>query len=164
MDEKTAGRPSKFNDTIRDKIIQLAESGKTNEQIAEIIGVHVRTLENWQGKHPQLLWAIRESKQMADELVEASLFSRAVGYTHSEEKAFCSEGVVITHDTQKHYPPDVQAAMFWLKNRQPDKWREKQPGEDDKKITLDGEIKVAKLDIQDRISQIKKDSKPDEQL
>ncbi len=27
--------------------------------------------------------------------------------------------------TVKHYPPDTQAASLWLRNRQPDKWRDK---------------------------------------
>ncbi|MBL7545611.1 MAG: helix-turn-helix domain-containing protein [Bdellovibrionaceae bacterium] len=156
--EPKVGRPSLFNDAIREKIIALAEQGKTNEQIAEIIGVHVRTIENWQGKHKDLMWALREAKLSADELVEASLFSRAVGYTHPEEKSFCYEGVVVTHNTQKHHPPDIQAAMFWLKNRQPDKWREKQPGEDDKKVTLDGSITVTSTDLADRISQFKSEN------
>ena len=26
---------------------------------------------------------------------------------------------------KKHTPPDVVAAIFWLKNRKPDDWREK---------------------------------------
>lgn len=25
----------------------------------------------------------------------------------------------------EHYPPDTTAAIFWLKNRQPAKWRDK---------------------------------------
>jgi hypothetical protein len=130
------GRPSRFNDAIKEKIIDLAEKGKTNEQIADIIGVHVRTIENWQGKHPDLLWAIKEAKQIADDLVEASLFSRAVGYSHPEQKVFQNMGEIITHETIKQYPPDPTAMIFWLKNRQPKRWREKQPGEDDKTITL----------------------------
>ena len=28
-------------------------------------------------------------------------------------------------DVTKHYPPDPTAAIFWLKNRQPDTWRDK---------------------------------------
>jgi len=28
--------------------------------------------------------------------------------------------------TTKHYPPDATSAIFWLKNRQRDKWRDKQ--------------------------------------
>ena len=29
-------------------------------------------------------------------------------------------------EVDKHYAPDATAAIFWLKNRQPDKWRDKQ--------------------------------------
>lgn len=154
-EKNPGGRPSKFNDKIADKIIKLAEEGKTEEQISEIIGVHVNTLRNWKGKHPEFLWAIREAKLTADELVEASLFSRAVGYSHPEVKVFCQDGQIIEHVVQKHYPPEVQAQQFWLKNRRPDEWREKQPGEDDKTITHQGELKVTKIDLDERVKQLK---------
>lgn len=146
MSEKSAlGRPSKFNDAIKEKILSLARAGKTNEQIADIIGVHVRTIENWQGNKPDLMWALKEAKHAADDLVEASLFSRAVGYSHPEEKVFQNEGDIVTHNTVKQYPPDVAAAIFWLKNRQPDKWREKMPGEEEKfNITISLADKLAK--------------------
>lgn len=124
--KKKTGRPTSFNEAVRDKILQLAKDGKTEEQIAEIVGVHVNTLRNWKGKHQDFLWALNESKQVADDLVEASLFMRAVGYQHREEKVFCHEGMIITHETAKQYPPDSTAAIFWLKNRQPDRWRDKQ--------------------------------------
>lgn len=112
-------------------MVQLYAEGKTDKQVAEIVGVCEKTLNNWKGKHPEFLQALRKSKQIADDLVAASLFSRAVGYSHEEEKVFCHEGCIITHDTIKQYPPDVTAAIFWLKNRQPKQWREKQPGEAD---------------------------------
>ena len=32
--------------------------------------------------------------------------------------------IVIT-PTVKHYPPDTQAASLWLRNRQPQLWRDK---------------------------------------
>jgi hypothetical protein len=35
------------------------------------------------------------------------------------------EGEIITTKLTKHYPPDTTAAIFWLKNRQPGKWRDK---------------------------------------
>lgn len=130
------GRPSKFNDAIREKIIQLAKAGKTEQQIAEIIGVHVNTIGNWKGRHQDLLWALNESKQVADELVEASLFSRAVGYSHPEVKVFCDKGEITEHHVQKHYPPDVTAGIFWLKNRKPEEWRDKQDVEHSGKVAL----------------------------
>lgn len=119
------GRPSKFNDAIKEKMLQLFEQGKTNKEVAEIVGVHVRTIENWQAKHPDFLWALKEAKGIADDLIEASLFSRAAGYSHPEEKVFQYEGQIITHETTKHYPPDTGAISLWLKNRRPKEWRER---------------------------------------
>lgn len=120
------GRKSSFNSKIQETILRLLKEGKTEEQVARVIGVSTRTLSNWKGKHVELLHAIRESKLLADELVEASLFRRAVGYSHKEIKFFAHEGVVTDRRVvEKHHPPDTTAAMFWLRNRQPKKWREK---------------------------------------
>ncbi len=120
----TMARPSKFNESIREKILDLYKKRKTDDQVAEIIGVSSRTISNWKGKYPTFLQAIKEMKQIADDLVEASLFSRAAGYSHVEEKIFIVEGKVKRVKTVKHYPPDTTAMTFWLKNRQPEKWRE----------------------------------------
>lgn len=51
---------------------------------------------------------------------------RATGYEHEEEVVFCYQGQIITHKTTKHYAPDVAAIAIWLKNRRPDKWKDKQ--------------------------------------
>lgn len=116
-------RPSKFNTALSEKIVSLYEEGKTDDQVAEIIGVSVRTLFNWKAKHPEFVQSIRESKQAADELVEASLFSRALGYSFEEEKIFCTkDGEIVRAKTIRHIPPDVKAQIFWLMNRQRDQW------------------------------------------
>jgi AcrR family transcriptional regulator len=119
------GPKTKFTKKLGETFVRLAKDGKTLDQIAEVVGVSSRTLTNWMGSNEDLLLAVREARQIADELVEASLFAKAVGYSHPEEKVFCSEGMITTHETQKHYPPDTQAAMFWLRNRQPERWKEK---------------------------------------
>lgn len=123
------GRKSCFNEKVRETILRLLKEGRTEADIAEVVGVSTRTLTNWKGKHQELLLAVREAKLTADELVEASLFQKALGYSHPEEKIFCNEGMIVTHDTTKHYPPDTQAAMFWLRNRQPERWKEKTEGD-----------------------------------
>lgn len=119
------GQKSGFNERFQETFVRLSKDGKTLEQIADVIGVSSRTLQNWMGKHPDLFRAVKEARQVADDLVEAALFSRALGYSHPEEKIFCSEGMICRADTVKHYPPETQAAMFWLRNRQPARWREK---------------------------------------
>lgn len=117
------GRPTKFTDALREKILALYEAGKTDAQVAKIIGVSRRTITNWKGADSEFLLTVKESKSVADDLVEASLFSRATGYSHAEEKIFVYEGHIIRAPTVKHYPPDVTAGIFWLCNRQPDRWK-----------------------------------------
>lgn len=136
------GRKSGFNEKVGETILRLIKEGKTEAEIAEVIGVCTRTLSNWKGKNPELLHAVRESKLVADELVEASLFRRAVGYSHPEEKLFAHEGKVLSKETvTKHYPPDTQAAMFWLRNRQPERWKEKTEGD----VNVNNNFHVEKL-------------------
>ena len=36
------------------------------------------------------------------------------------------QGQVTLTPIIKHYPPDTTAAIFWLKNRKTDQWRDKQ--------------------------------------
>lgn len=50
---------------------------------------------------------------------------RALGYDCHEERFEESEkdGVKTIRIT-KHIPPDTTAGIFWLKNRNPDKWRQ----------------------------------------
>ncbi len=105
-------------------MLALYKKGKTDAQVAEIIGVSVRTIHNWKGKNPSFFHSLKDAKQIADELVEASLFSRATGYSHKAEEIFCAFGRVTRVKTVKQYPPDTTAAIFWLKNRQPARWRE----------------------------------------
>ena len=149
-----AGRPSVFTESLQEKMIALYEKGKTDVQVAEIVGVSEKTINNWKGKHPTFLQSLKEAKQIADDLVEASLFSRAVGYSHQEEKTFQHDGEIISHTVTKHYAPDPVSMIFWLKNRQPGRWR------DDKRIVVEGEVehnvKVSKVDLDTRIKQLKK--------
>lgn len=119
------GRPSNFNDSVAGAIIALFKDGKTESQVSEILGIHINTLKNWKKLNPDFMAAAKEAKNMADELVEAALFTRAIGYAHKDVKIMSYEGVSFEHEYIKQVEPDPNAAQFWLRNRQPDKWREK---------------------------------------
>ena len=106
-------------------MLALYKRGKTDAQVAHIIGVSVRTIHNWKGNFPDFFHALKDAKQVADDLVEASLFAKATGFSHVEEKIFCFEGSIIRAKTRRQYAPDTTAAIFWLKNRQPDRWRDR---------------------------------------
>lgn len=125
-DSPKPGRPSLFTEIVAKKIVELFEEGKTDEKVAEIIGVSSQTIRNWRKGNKEFLWAVNEAKQKADEIVEASLFQRAAGYTHQAEKIhFDKDGGVHRAEYREHYPPDATSMIFWLKNRKPAEWRDR---------------------------------------
>lgn len=124
-DYKKTGRPSKIATIDLNRIKKLVMLGATEEEVADFFGICPATVANYKNEHPEFLEALKEGKAMSDAQVEKSLFQRATGYSHPEEKIFCSEGEIIKEDTVKHYPPDTTACIFWLKNRKPKEWREK---------------------------------------
>ena len=74
---------------------------------------------------------MRAGKDSADEQVAQSLYNRAIGYSHPDVdirvlKDPSGQQYVVQTPIVKHYPPDTQAAVWWLKNRQGAHWREKQ--------------------------------------
>lgn len=106
-----------------------ARDGLTLEQIANNIGVRVSTLHEWKSKKPEILDALKRGKEVADYEVENALFKRAKGYDYIEETTEITtvDGRETKHvkKVKKHVSPDTGAAAFWLKNRRPDKWRDR---------------------------------------
>lgn len=125
---KKTGRPSKYRKEFVEQGAKLTRMGATDAQLADFFKVTLSTLYLWKVQHQEFSEALRRGKDEVDAQVEQSLFRRAMGYTHDSEKLFQSFGKVVRAQTQEHYPPDVTAMIFWLKNRQPEKWREKPDG------------------------------------
>lgn len=151
-DDYVFGRPSLLNDQIKHVMLKLYEEGKTDRQIAEIIGVSPRTLDYWKKSDENFLQTISDIKDLPDKFIEATLFQKALGYSHKEEKVFCSEGQIVTYETTKQYPPDSASMIFWLKNRQPDRWRERQESEKD---VVNVTVNVEQKELEDRIKLLK---------
>ena len=94
-------------------------------ELAEFFEISVSTLKRWCKKYPSFGEAINKGKEESDFNVVKSLYSRAVGYSHPEEKVFMHDGEPVIVNTTKHYPPDTVACLAWLNNRQRDTWRNK---------------------------------------
>lgn len=127
--KKKAGRPSKFGTVDKSQVEKLARAGWTDSQMAEFFGVAESTWHKWKLDEPAFSESLKDWKAEADHKVERSLFERATGYQHPEEKIFQHNGEIIRAETVKQYPPDTTAGIFWLKNRKPDEWRDKQDHE-----------------------------------
>jgi hypothetical protein len=95
--------------------------------LAEKFKVSESTLNLWKLKHKEFSEALKAGKEEFDtKNVEKALRDRALGYSHPDVHISNYQGEITVTDIQKHYPPDTTACIFWLKNRQPDKWRDKQ--------------------------------------
>lgn len=105
------------------KIEGWARDGLTEEQIAEKMGVSRKTLFNWKKQHLPILHALKKGKEVIDRQVENALLKRALGYQYDE---ITKEGGEITKVVTKEVQPDTTAQIFWLKNRKPTEWRDKQ--------------------------------------
>lgn len=105
--------------------------GATDKDLALVFEVSLSTIEAWKRDKVEFLNALKRGKAHADAEVASKLFHRATGYEHPEDDirtVSMGDGagseIVIT-PTVKRYPPDTTAAIFWLKNRRPDLWRDK---------------------------------------
>jgi transcriptional regulator with XRE-family HTH domain len=127
------GRKTLYNKEIPDQVKKWCNEGLTEKQIAKKIGISVTSFEEWKNKYPELVLSLKEGKKKPDEEVENSLYKRAIGYDYEEITTVVKNtGVNQTteiHKTKKQITPDVTAQIFWLKNRMPEKWRDKQTTE-----------------------------------
>lgn len=120
-----AGRPSKYKDLDLTQVKAVAEKGWTDIEMAKFFEVAESTWYKWKLDYPQFSEVLKEWKAIADENVVRSLYERATGYAHSDTHISNYQGDITETPIVKHYPPDATSAIFWLKNRQPDKWRDK---------------------------------------
>lgn len=131
------GRPSKYLPSMARQARILCLAGWTDEKMAALFDVAVSTLNLWKKEFPEFSEALK-AKDVADAHVEASLYERACGYSHPDVHVSNYQGAVTLTPITKHYPPDPVSMIFWLKNRQPERWRDKagdkEPG--DKADTL----------------------------
>lgn len=117
------GRPTKYKPEFDDMAYKLALLGLVDEQMADVFDICVATLNNWKREHPSFLSSIKKGKAPADAEVAMSLNKRALGYEYDEITDDEKNGRKIV---RKHVPADPTSVIFWLKNRQPKVWRDKQ--------------------------------------
>jgi hypothetical protein len=118
-----AGRPSPYKPDFARIAERLCRNGATDIEVADILGISVRTFYRWCLLHDEFTAAVRTGKDAADDRVERALYQRAVGYDYTAEKIVTPKGggPVVMFYTM-HVPADVRAAMHWLAIRRPTPW------------------------------------------
>lgn len=133
------GRDSDYDPSMNDQARKLALLGQTDEEIAEFFGVHVSTYYRWKADNSAFREAVNAGKIAADANVADSFYKRATG-EHVEIEKVVKNQQTGEHSVLKimtYIPGDSSAALNWLKNRQPGKWR------DMKAVELSGTVRLS---------------------
>lgn len=114
-----------------EKARSFAACGATNEQIAAALGVSKGTLFNARKRDKALDDAIETGKDQADLAVVAALYRKAIGYE------------TVANGKKVWMAGDTTAMIFWLKNRRPKEWRDRQ--QIDGNLTLSGKLSLVEF-------------------
>lgn len=132
-------RPSTYKAEYVEQVYKLALLGLKDAEMASFFSVKEQTLNNWKIAHPEFFESLKKGRVNADGEVVRSLYNRAIGsvikvqqaiklknvyYDDNGKKKSEKEHVEIVEIIQE-VPPDTTACIYWLKNRRPDKWRDK---------------------------------------
>ena len=115
-----------------------ARDGLSLAQIAHNVGVADSTFRRWKEENEALSAAIKRGNAPVDLEVENAMLKSALGHKETVRKAIkvktekqkVGEGKIVEEhieyvDEEVYIPPQVIAQIFWLKNRRPDKWKDK---------------------------------------
>ena len=100
-----------------------AKDGLTQQQIAENLGIGLTTLKDYMKKSSSISTAIKKGKEVTDYQVENALFKSAIN-------------------------GNVTAMIFWLKNRRPDKWRDRRESAEIDLMQREMELKERKFELE----------------
>ena len=142
--EKRINGNAKYAEWLTDdgllRVEGWARDGLIDSQIAHNMGISYSTFKDWLNRFPALSASLKRGKAPVDLEVENALLKRALGYEYEEVTTeiedvptgkYNSEGKPIVKQkkhirkTTKMVVPDTTAQIFWLKNRRPDRWRDK---------------------------------------
>lgn len=122
-------RPSKYETHVAPRLEEIKDwcrNGATDEEIAKRLGISIASFYNFKNQFLEFLEALKETKEIVDAQVENALLKRALGYEYKEVTKKVVDGELkVTKVITKQVVPDTTAQIFWLKNREPSKWRDK---------------------------------------
>jgi transposase len=132
--KRSRGQPTRYKPEYIEQGYKLAVKGFTDKEIADFFKVRTRTIYNWKEKHPEFFQALKNGKYELDSgRVVNTLLRRALGYQYTEKTQELSRPdaktgkreLFTTKIVTKELAPDPTSIIFWLKNRQPEEWRDK---------------------------------------
>jgi hypothetical protein len=125
------GRPTRFEPEMCEQAHNYCLLGATNDELADFFHVSSSTIDRWIAGRTDFGDAVRSGRVVADARVARGLYGRAVGYDRMVERSVIVGGKLRPVASTVHYPPNVQACIFWLRHRRRETWGDRAPASDD---------------------------------
>lgn len=134
------GPDSKYDDIRFPGIVLslLRHTGADDAIIGDVLGVGPKTIATWMRKHPRFKEAVKRGRDDYDtEKVERRMLEKALGYKYTNETyenkivgyEIDEDGnktakfeMILTKVEHKERAPDNVLLIFWLKNRNKERW------------------------------------------
>lgn len=136
--KRKRGRPKKAKNKIDlydalkigdkfDYIEDRLAFGMTESDLAASLGVARTTYYKWKDTKPEFYRAIERGKLGQIQLVENQLLKKILGYSVEEtEELQDNDGNVMQRKVKtKFINPDTTSMIFYLKNRNPEEWKDR---------------------------------------
>jgi hypothetical protein len=114
LGNRGGGRKTVYSPRMAVVARKCCERGMTDIEIADMLGIGLATLYRWKLENPTFSRVFKLGKAEADDRVERSLYSRAVGYDYLAEKPVMTRHGQKTMRYRQHIPPDTAAAVWYL--------------------------------------------------
>lgn len=147
-----SGKLNKYETHVRDRLEDVKKwvnEGLLDTQIAVKLGISYSTFKEYVKKYDEFSATLKNAKAVVDDKVEDSLLKRALGYEYEEvTKGVVNGELVVTKVVVKEMKPEIAAQLFWLKNRRPERWRDRV----EQKTTITGSFPIiaAKLSLDEQ--------------
>lgn len=118
---------SKYLSVYADQAYRYALLGMTDKEVSVAFETSERTIRTWKSKHSAFASALKRGRELANGQVAAALFKRATGtWTQPAIKIMMTrDGKVVKVPYVERFAPDITAMIFFLKNRESEKWRDR---------------------------------------
>ncbi len=149
---------SKYETHVEPRLKEVtawAEAGVTEKNIAAALGISYSSLQSYKNRYLDFSKAFTRACAVADEAVENSLYKKCTGYTVKLQKTFKVKRVIyedgkkvsekeelVTGYDEVHVPADTNAQIFWLTNRQAEKWKRQPESRENENAGFGGVIEI----------------------
>lgn len=148
----------KYGSHVLPRLVEITDwvrEGASLTEIAQKLGVSYSTFRTWikkgqdgEERYAPLAVVLTQAKKEPDRQVEAALFKRAIGYQYEEvtqdEKLDRDGNVQVLKKTvTRDVPPHLTSIIFFLANRQPERWHKDPAGTPNGKEAITGVVELA---------------------